>query len=421
MKGDYYFNQQILLMNAITFDKPVDFVNYFADSCKDNTFIADIVVIKNDDTRDDYSNRKQSTTIETIIIKKLVLENCHEIHDLFRYFDNLKVLIISDIRAENIINASSMFADVDCDYVEVNISLPMVKNVDFMFANNEKIQTAKLNIKLNSSVESAVGMFADWHTLTPNIIDTLITYNADISNIFHDCSFEKSLLEKLDNNNKRSKLSTEQKQTSNIEDIITSSINKLIIPKINSLCNNNKSIEEAITNSFGILTSKIDSLTKLTSQFLNIEEKLSSTVKSSIDIFTNSLNEVKSTIDTNNNQLNNSIKSSNQGLQATVNSLSNITNYTSRLSSVVEAIDKRVQELERPAPVIKFTKDEVKDKVIKLIKDEIEKGHISSFTEIPTKEFADKIYNKFQTKYGWDKIEFVVLRRIIEEQCHITH
>ena len=415
-------------MENFVFANWLQFVNY-VNSNKLTTFVADTLSIESSyedlpNYSSVYAATKHNTTIESIVIRKLVLVNHVTIGTMFQWFENLKILIINSIQADHLKNCSCMFRFTKCNYLEVNLTLPTVEACNNMFSD-VNVQSAKLNLKFSNKLGSAVEMFSNWITLSPVTVESLVTYDANIDNIFTGCAFSQPMLAKLKENNRKAKLTKEQSQVESIESAITSTIRKLVLPRI-------ESVFVAVQENKNDLMSSINNISNVFDTKLNQSmNNISRTVDTRINNFNQQLSESRKTISTIESKLNqniaNSIKSLNDSLNelekqtkgndgaihATATTLQSIVELADRLQTCLESVDQRVETLEHPSKFEKFTEEEVATKVDELIDYALE---VDNNIDLRSKDFQKELFDKFQQIFGWKKIEFVVLRRIIEKQ-----
>ena len=242
--------------------------------------------------------------------------------------------------------------------------------------------------------------FEGWNTLAPIVINSLITYNADISNIFKSCGFCDVLTAKLRENNRKAMLSEQQRRVENMETAIKDTVEQTVYPKIEQVLHIMYENHHEILSSFNTNMDAFRGKLSLNEQNIN---NMKQTIDSTIN------NTVKT--------INSKIESTSSGLNATIQTMGSITDFVKRLQACVENISERIDKLENPEefPKSKFSQEEATNKVKEIIEEESKNPNNKD--SIDSEAFRHKVYEIFQQKYGFERIEFVALKRIIDKVC----
>ena len=404
---------------------------------KASTIILDSLEIVNQ-TQEQLPN-DSNKTLETLIIDNLIFIDVFETGDMFNCFSNLKVLEIHNLIAPKTTACSLMFAHLKVNYLNLNLDFSNAEAANYMFYNCSVSAKCCLKLKFSNKLKYAENMFANWQTLTPNNIDTLITYDANTSNIFDGCCYSSALIAKLNENNRLAKLTPEQKQAETMETMLTNSINKLVAQRLDSIAatitQNANNVEHLIANNNQITNERLttvdnrtniieDKFTKKLEETNMVIRRASEETTRTTDSLKQNLSNVRDSLTSQQRQLSSKQAANDSAIMATAQIVQNLVNLTSRLEDVIEDMGKRINSLEHPPefPKPKMSQDEVRNLVRPLIS-ELWLNHASneSYTTPNSKKFQQLVYDAFQDKYGWERIEFVVLRRIISAECLREH
>ena len=289
--------------------------------------------------------------IETIIISNLILgDSITSTTNYFRMFNKLKVLIIGNIQAPKLKDASMMFYALGADYVELNLDLSDVINAESMFGYCN-IKTFKAAIRFSPELKNAKNMFIDWISLTPSMLGNISTFNADIENAFKDCAFEQSLYSKLNRNNQLAVMTPDKKLDESIKEHINKQITNIITPRLVSLnFNVNK------------LMSKIDDIelnirTLEQSIVTNINETVANNtrdIRSDVERMSTTVEKTNATVEKTNatmqrkiQELESKTNSNSFVITRAIQSEAEITSLVSRIQNIITSFDERVEILEQ--------------------------------------------------------------------------
>ena len=386
----------------------------------------------------------ENTQTETLIIENFLYTDPICDQPLFSSFKNLKVIEIHNINAPKLKVCSNMFSHMNCQYLKLHFSSQTVEDcsgmfhqlrcqvadIDIQFPNattcermfyESNITKANLNIRFTNKLKTADNMFREWQTLTPSVIEHIVTYRATTDHIFLACAFESALVSKLADNNRKALLTNEEKQTETMKDMLTSTLPSIVSNSVESIVSDRiDSVLRQLSVTSNTTLSEINKINKTVDERIDtkirtVNNNLSSTINEQSTTLKKDIQNIRSSLDSTKRQLDSKIDMNKQSVYAVAQLVQGITNLTDRIESLVENVDKRVHDLESKTPPEfkpKFSDEEAKQKVYEMVTTLWQT--IADRPSTPTnKKFQQLVYDTFKDKYGWERIEFVKLRRLV--------